>query len=312
MKKKIATVKNAFHLRKEQIKSTKIGTYIHEFINSCRKADVFQKAAQLAYHLMFAFFPLLIFLLSVLSFTTFSQEETLAQILQVLPFGARELIRTILLDVVKSRSATLLSVSIVLALWSGSNGLRHLIVATENAFHVNAGKRNFFVTRGLAILSTLVFVALILLTLTSQVFGKVLFNAIAPYAANIAGFETIWLVLFDLIPILFVVLALASFYYWLPHFPKGKRIPFRYAFIGGLFAGLGWLLVSYGFQLYVNRFANYANTYGSLGGVIVLMIWLYLTSLIILLGAHVAATAFFVRQKAGAPDTSKKADSLVK
>ncbi|HHT44823.1 MAG TPA: YihY/virulence factor BrkB family protein [Fastidiosipila sp.] len=312
MKKKLVTVKNTFHLRKEQVKSTKIGAYIHQFISSCRKADVFQKAAQLAYHLMFAFFPLLIFLLSVLSFTTFNQEETLAQILQVLPFGARELIRTILLDVVKSRSATLLSVSIVLALWSGSNGLRHLIVATEKAFHVNAGKRNFFITRGLAILSTLVFVALILLTLTSQVFGKVLFNAIAPYAANIAGFETIWLILFDLIPILFVVLALASFYHLLPHFPKGKRIPFRYAFVGGLFAGLGWLLVSYGFQLYVNRFANYANTYGSLGGVIVLMIWLYLTSLMILLGAHVAATAFFLRQKGGELSTSQKADSLVK
>lgn len=312
MKKAIATVKNAVHLRKEQIKSTKIGAYVFRFFDSCGEADVFATAAQLAYHLLFAFFPLLIFLLSVLSFTTFSQVETLDQILQVLPYGTREMIRPILLDIVSSRSATLLSLSIVLALWSGSNGLRHIMVAAERAFQVECGKRNFLVTRALAILATIVLVILILLTLTSQVFGKVLFDLIAPYAGNIAGFETIWLLLFDLIPILFVILALSAFYYWLPKFPPGQRIPFRHAFYGGLFAGIGWLLVSFGFQFYVNRFANYANTYGSLGGVIVLMIWLYLTSLIILLGAHVAATASFMKKQKQALIVVEEPDSLVK
>ena len=300
MKKLLNAVKISAKQQIDRFKATPAGGFFFRFGERCVQNNIFNTGAQLAYHLLLSFFPLLIFILSLLSFTALGRAESLSQILAVLPDNASQLLKPVLLDLVDKRSGTLLSVSLVLALWSGSAGVRQVILAMDRTFEVDR-RRPFFALYGLSILVTLILTALVLLILASQVFGTVIRDFIVSQFDDVIALASLWTLLAGLLPVVLIMAVFTLFYYLVPAFPAGERVRFRFALAGGITAGLGWLLVSFGFRFYVNRFANYASTYGSLGGIIVLLIWLYLNSVIIMVGAEVTAALVYqsdARQKA--------------
>ncbi len=211
-----------------------------------------------------------------------SQVEALTQ---ALPGDARQLI----IDQINSLTTggrTGLGVSVVLsiliALWSASGGMSNLVTAV-NAAYDEDDERNFLKKRGLALLLTvgaIVFLALVLALLA----------VVPPLLSAVFGDSPV--VRFLLLAVRWVLLvvlvagALAVLYRVAPDRDAPKM---RWVSVGALVATVIWLLASIGFSVYVSTFGNYAKTYGVFAGIIVLLLWLWITSYAVLLGAEINA-----------------------
>lgn len=271
--------------------------FIKELIERFQSDRVPQVGAQLAYYLLLSIFPLIIFVLSVLSFTPLAQTDSLTRLLSAMPQETADLLQPILIDIVESRSGSLLGFSLLASLWSGSNGINNLIGAMDAAYDIENARKKWL-RRIIAVLYTIILVAVIVVALGIQVFGNQLFHSLISQFPGFDFLASIWQIVQWLLPLIIIILTLAALYKWGPGFPQNLFITFPEALLGAGVAGVLWSIASFGFGFYVNNFSNYSNTYGSLGGVIVLMLWLYLSSIIIMVGAEVTAT-YISRYKGG-------------
>lgn len=270
--------------------------FISELVRRIGEDEVIQAGATLAYYLFLSMFPFLIFLLSVLSFTPLIQSNLMTDLLAILPDSASDIVGPILEDLVNSRSGAVLSFSLLLALWSGSNAMMQAMKLMNRAFDIDE-HRSFFVKRALAVVFTLLLATMIIAVMVGPIFGDALLRFIFQFIGENPIISTAWGWIRQLIPLGILILGFMVIYRYAPGFKKENRIRFKAALFGAIFASVGWLLASWAFSIYVNNFANYANTYGSLGGVIVLLVWLYLSSIIFLLGAHIAATHVIITNR---------------
>ncbi len=273
----------------QRFKKPKLWSYIRDFLRRCKEDNVSATGAQLAYYLVLAFFPFLIFLLTLMPLTPLADQDILASLLQVMPESAADIVGPVVEDVLNNRSGTLLSTALILTLWSASSGMNNLLSAMDIAFDVD-NKRNFIVKRLISLLFTLVLVLMIFITLASQVFGEVIVSYLSSTALSSGVVEGTWSLVRNLIPFVVMVLGFSLLYRYGPGFPKEEILSFKEALIGGVVAAAGWTLISQGFAFYVSNFANYSNTYGSIGGLIILLVWLYISSLVIMLGAEATAS----------------------
>ena len=263
--------------------------FLKELFRRFNDDQVPQVGAQLAYYLLLSLFPLLIFVLSLLSFTPLAQTDSLTRLLSALPRETADMIQPIVIDIVQSRSGSILGLSLFLSLWSGSNGINNLIRSMDSAYDIE-NTRKMWLRRVIAVGYTILLAVVIVLALVIQVFGNQIMSALVDFVPSLEFIYSIWQILQLFLPLIIIILSLAGLYKWGPGFPKDHSITFGEALVGAAVAGVLWSLASFGFGFYVNNFANYSNTYGSLGGVIILILWLFLTSIIIMLGAEVSAT----------------------
>jgi membrane protein len=243
-------------------------------------------AGGIAYAAFLALFPALIAGISL--FGLVADPATIAQqaegVLAALPETAQPLIRDQIVALTQTPSGALsfsLVVSILLALWSASAGTSSLMTGINIAYDEQES-RNFFKLRGTALLLTLGAIIFVLLTLALVAVVPALLNALALGTfINVIVQIVRWALLVAL-----VVVALAVVYRMAPDRDAPQ---FKWTSIGAVIAAALWVLASLGFSLYVNNFGSYNKTYGALAGVVVLLLWLYLTSYIILLGAEINA-----------------------
>lgn len=171
------------------------------------------------------------------------------------------------------------AVSVALALWSTSAGVAGLVEATNIAYNEKE-ERNFFLKRGLALLLTLGFLVFLFVAVALIVVFPIMLEQIAPGAfVEVAAQVARWLLL-----LLVAVVALGLLYRVGP-----DRAPaqVRWLSLGAVIATVLWLAASLGFSFYVDNFSSYSQTYGSLAGVVVLLLWLWITALVVLLGAEI-------------------------
>ena len=245
-------------------------------------------AAQTAYYFFFSLFPILLFSAPLLSLAGDRQQvyDTLfGQLAAQLPPGAAAIIDDVLRDVVFSEAAPgLMSLGALLALWAGSNIFSALIDALNRAYDVEE-RRQWWKRRLIAIAAVavagLVMVMATLLFLASE--G--LLDWLGRTLGFDAGVRAAWLAL--QVPIAFTLLVGLA---WMLFFylPNVRQSP-RGALVGALVTTVLWMLVTLVFRLYVVNFANYNKTYGTIGGVIVLLTWMYLSMLSVLAGGELAA-----------------------
>ncbi len=292
-------------------KQGKLLLFFKELWRRIQEDNVAEVGAQLAYYLIMSFFPFILFLLNLLTFTSLGQQQVVNQLLSILPREARTLIEPVILDLVQNRSGALLSISLLFALWSGSSGMVNLIRAMESAFDID-NRRRPLLKQMLSLLYTLVLALIIILALGVQVFGNALVASIfgpnpGPFVSMV---NTVTQIAF---PVVVMTLGFALIYRFGPGFPEKQAIYFSEALLGGAVASIGWTLSSKLFSVYVDNFGNYSKTYGSLGGIIILLFWLFISSLIIMLGAEVVSAYVTVykrglRFRAGLP--SKEEEEL--
>ncbi|MDI9498251.1 MAG: YihY/virulence factor BrkB family protein [Bacillota bacterium] len=268
--------------------------FIVEFIGRVTEDQVPQVGAQLAFYLLLSLFPFFIALLTFLTYTPLAADSVIAQLASILPDEAENVVIPIIRETIDSRSTALLSTSLAFAIWSGSSGISNMLRAMDHAFNVPR-QRNLILRRLIAIFATLLLLITMIIALLGQVFGRTIMNFLVRHLGDHELLHLLGTVARFLLPLVTMVVVFAAFYLFGPSFRRGSRIGFGPALLGAVFTTIGWTLMSAGFSFYVSNFTNFATTYGSLGGVIILLIWLYLTSTIILLGAEVAASYIAVR-----------------
>ena len=243
-------------------------------------------AGGVAYFAFLAMFPALIAAVSIYGLV--AEPETVAAQLRdtaaVLPESAQPLIADQLNAVVSTSGGALttgLIVSVVAALWSASGGTGNLIKAVNIAYDEEES-RGAIKLRGIALGLTVGAILFVLLTLGLVALVPIVLDALPlGVVGRVLAQVVRWVLLTGV-----VVVALAVVYRIAPDRDAPR---FRWVSVGAMVAALLWILGSVGFSLYVNFFGNYNKTYGALGGVVVLMLWLYLTSYIVLLGAEINA-----------------------
>lgn len=248
--------------------------------------DVFGLAAQLAYFFLLSLFPLLIFLVTLLPYLPLTQEDLLRFVKDFAPGETMIFIEANLNEIMNHQNGTLLSFGIIATIWSASNGLHAIVRALNKAYEVKES-RSFIVARGMAILFTFAMIFVLIVALILPVFGKQIGFFLFAKLGLSSEFVSIWNMLRWLLSSCLIFIVFLALYWIAPNI-KFKCIQ---AVPGATFATVCWLLVSSGFSYYVSNFGNYSMMYGSIGAVIVLMIWFYLTGIIIILGGEINALA---------------------
>lgn len=273
--------------------------------NEMNRDDVFGDAAKLAYYFLLALFPLLIFLTSAIGLIVggTGMRHTLFQYLaRVMPSSASQLIDSTMLEVTNSSSAGKLSFGLLLALWAASTGMEAITEALNTAYNVEE-TRPWWKRRLAAVLLTVGLSVLIIAALALVIGG----GRLADYLAAVFGFGSAftwaWKILQWPMALAFMLSAFALIYYFAPDL---RDQDWKWITPGAVLGIALWLLASFGLKGYLHFFNSYSTTYGSLGAVIILMLWLYLTGLAVLIGGEVNAEIENVAAQRGAPDAKKK------
>ncbi len=244
-------------------------------------------AGNLTYKAFFALFPFFIFLLTLLGLfnAQYLVSYLVEQVNQLMPQGATTFVQDQLLAIAQGQAEGALTigalVSVLLALWGVSGAFRSLMEAMNVMYEVEEG-RPFWKQYLISIFLSLGVAALLLVALGLVVFGPQLASTIADVTGLGSIFEWAWTIAQWPILIFFVVFAFALVYYYAPDVEQR----FRWISPGSIIAVVVWLVFSLVFSFYVNNFGSYNATYGALAGVIILLLYIYYSSFILLVGAE--------------------------
>jgi membrane protein len=244
-------------------------------------------AAQLAFYFLFALFPFLFFVVTLAAHLPMEPGAVAAMVERLgplMPADALGLVRSHLRAIAQDTQPRLVTFGLLLSLWSASRGVDAFRRALNLAYDVPE-YRPFWKTQGLSLIMTVAGSLLLPLAFALFLLGGRLGEWIAQHLHALNAYHAVWFWLRWPFIAALVMLVLALCYWRLP------AVRHRYSFLspGALIASVLWLLTTWGFTQYVEHFGTYNVTYGSIGGVIVLLLWLYLTGLIFILGGEVNA-----------------------
>lgn len=268
--------------------------FIDQMAYRFKDDNVTSIGSQLAYYLVLSIFPFLIFLLNMVQFTPLASGDVLDSLLVVLPGDTQNMIADIVNGVIDGSSGTLLSISVIAGLWTASSGIMQLIKAINKAYDYEE-TRSFVLLKLVAIVFTLILAVVIVLVFGLLIFGELIGHKLFTLVNISSAFTVIWPTLRIGLTLVFMIITFTFLYKFAPAFPKGSRTSFKDALPGSIFTTLGWVISSTLFSFYVNNFGKYSVTYGSLGGIIVFLIWLFISSIIIVLGGEVNATVEYLK-----------------
>jgi len=247
--------------------------------------DILSRSAQVAFYLSFSLFPLLLFLVNlfglILGQAADLRLELFSYLRQIMPFSAYELVQKTILEVTENSSGSKLTFGFLIALWSASAGMDSLRVALNHVYKLKES-RSWWKTKLESLLMTLILIFLLSFVLGIVFYGwKFLSLLLALIKLPIESFIILQIIQWvTFIGVLFLTFGLL--YKYLPDQKEDSKC--SWISPGSIVAIILWVLLTNGFRLYLNFFNNYDKTYGSLGAVIILMLWLYLTALVILIG----------------------------
>jgi len=260
--------------------------------------QILGRAAQLSYYFLLALFPLLIFLVTLFGYFNGAgshlQRRMIAYLGDVMPPAALQLVVVTIEEVTRARGTAKLSFGLLFALWAASSGVNALAEALNGAYDVPE-TRPWWKVRLIAIALTVVLSILIVSALLIVLYGGRFGHALAATIHEGYAFSIFWRILQWFIALGFLLVSLVMIYRFVPNVAAkrhGKGLPLsdyrqRWFSPGVIIALVLWLLVSLGFRLYLHFFNSYSATYGSLGALIILMLWFYLTGAAILLGGEI-------------------------
>lgn len=255
---------------------------ILRLLNKLKEDDIFALGSQLAYSLLLSFFPFLIFLMTIIGFSSVTSSDVLLSLESILPTPAYELIYTTIIEIVDSQKSDLLSFSLLITIWVSSNGFYAVIKGLNKAYDDDE-KRPFWKIRVTSIMCTFILGLMIIFSLLLLVLGNSIGVTLSRYFNLPGNFDILWKVLRYVITLVSMVFTFALIYMFTPT----RNLLLKEVLPGAIFAAIGWIVVSVGFAFYVDNFNNYSRIYGSIGAVIILMIWLFLSSIILLTGGEI-------------------------
>ena len=240
-------------------------------------------SAQAAFFVIISVFPLAMLLLTLIKYLPYFKEGVPMIQFDMFPHDLNVFATNVLQEIVNKSSNTVLSISAVTALWSASKGVYSIILGLTSAYSIKE-TRGYIRMRILSIIYTIIFLAMLIAALGFLVFGNSIYRAMINYLPLAADNVTIislgvkWLLGFAVLVLFFEIMYIAV--------PNRKSTVFE-ELPGALVSAVGWIGFSFLYSFYIDNFSNYANLYGSLTAVVLLMLWLYFCMYIMLFGAEV-------------------------
>jgi membrane protein len=242
-------------------------------------------ASALAYQMLFSLFPFILFLIALIGFLHlpdfFSWLRLQSEL--VLPPQALEQVNPVI-DQLQQSKGGLLSVGIVIALYTASAGVRLMMSAMNAAYDVVEG-RPLWKRFPLSIIYTVGIAGMLLIAAALMVLGPQVMSWIAAQVGLEYFIVTLWTIARWPVIVILLMVAVALIYYVMPDVKQ----EFRFITPGSVLAVVVWIIASLGFGLYVKEFANYNAMYGSIGAIIVLLLYFYISAAVLLLGAEMNA-----------------------
>src|ERR687889_2697309 len=270
--------------------------------------DVTGRAAQLSYYFLLALFPALLFLTSLLGYFAGEDSQLRSNLFgylsAVLPGEASKLIADTVNDVTQASGGGKLSFGIFATFWAASNGMGAISESLNAAYDLKES-RPWWKVRLTAVGLTLALTFLIVTALVLVLYGHDIADAVSVWAGLGSAFATAWKILQWPLVLVFVLLAFALLYYF---GPDAHQQHWTWITPGAVVGVTLWLLVSFAFKAYLSYFNSYSATYGSLGAVIILMLWFYFTGIAILVGGEMNSEIENEMAKQGAPDAKEKGE----
>ncbi len=261
---------------------------LYDFLKKLYDRFIFDEvpalSSQLSYSLVLAFFPFLIFVLTLVGYTPLTNERVLSGLVGILPDATYHMVIDITKDILIKRSSTLLSISMLGTLWASSNGISALIIAFNKAYN-HAESRHFIMVKSMTIFYTIGLALVIIIIFFLIIFGEVIGKYIFEAAGYSYYFRRIWNIVRYIVSLLFVFIVILMLYYFLPN----KKLCFKEVIPGSIFSTIAWVGISLAFSFYINNFTGYTATYGSIGGILILLLWLYWSSVILIMGVELNA-----------------------
>ena len=287
------------------LRRVKPGVVIVNSVKNFVADDMMTYAAALAYQIFFSLFPFVIFLLALLSFLRIPEffDTLLNQAATILPGAAMGLLERVVGEIQGRAAGGLLSFGIVFTVFIASAAVRAAMHAFNIAYDVEQ-ERPFWWQYPFSILYTLLFAVLVIAAVALMVLGP----RVAEWFAGFIGlgevFVALWTYLRWPMAVLLLVVVVALINYLFPN--VNQR--FRFITPGAVLSVVVWIVASLGFSLYMSTLGegSYTATYGSIGAIIVMLLYFYITAAVLLLGAEVNAE---IHRQATADHTGRLADS---
>ena len=254
------------------------------FIKKIGDDGIFALGAQLAYYMVLSFIPFLMFLMTLVGFSHLNSDAVLNLLSNVMPTEAFNLIQSTVIEIVDREQTGLLWISIALAIWVSSSGFKAVIKGLNKAYGVKE-TRSYIKLKLISMIYTILLALIVIATLFLFVFGDVIGDFFMKVLEHPEFIYYIWNILRYVVVILIMIL----FFMFLYNATPCVRLGWLEVIPGAVITTLGWISISYIFAYYVNNFSNYSRLYGSLGAVFMFMTWMFITSMILILGGEINA-----------------------
>lgn len=253
----------------------------------CRDIGAFLKPMEISIHgaytsfyIILSVFPILVIVFALLGYTSYGLEEFMALVSEFLPAAFLPMVEKVISGAYEHSSGTVLSVSVLTALWSASRGVLGLLQGL-NAVYGLREDRSYLRTRGICVVYTFLFLIVLVLTLVLHVFGTTILDYLRMTTNPFLMF------LMDVIDLRYILLILiqVSLFTAMYAYVPNRRHKLLQSLPGAVLASGGWIGFSKLFSLYVEYYPNYANIYGSVYALALAMLWLYCCICIVFYGA---------------------------
>ncbi len=301
--------------RREQLSPWKLGglsiTELSKRVwNSINNDDVINRAAELAYFFFFSLFPALILLTAVFGLLAGPGTKLHDMLLQymgtALPGSAFEMVKKVLDETSQAAGGGKITFGILLSLWSASAAMT-AVQDTLNAVYDVPEGRPWWKAKGIAIGLTVVCSILMILALVIILSGGMLADFVGNHLGLTTAFTWTWKIVQWPIALFFLAMVFSATYYFAPDVEQRH---WEWLTPGALVGMVTWIIASVALRIYLHYFNSYSATYGSLGAVIILLTWFYVTGLMLLLGAEVNAEIENAAAKSGIPDAKHKGQKV--
>ncbi|WP_257351519.1 YihY/virulence factor BrkB family protein [Pseudalkalibacillus decolorationis] len=255
----------------------KISSILYQLGDRFLKLRVYDLSAQMAYYFLMSIFPFLLVIYSLLPYLPLKEDYMLELVKPFAPKGTYHLIENTLSYTLVNQKKNLLSFSLVITLWLSSMGFQCIKRILNDAYAIQ-GKENVLKQVIEGLLLTIGFMIAILISVVVPVFERVMRHYLGG-VFSIERFQNLWIFIQWGIGSLFIVSFFIGLYYFAPNI----KLRIVNVLPGAIFSTIGWQIVSLGFASYVSQ-NNYSAVYGQLGSIVVLMLWFYLSAMIIIIG----------------------------
>ncbi len=258
------------------------------FMEYSNYREINSKAAEMSFYLLLSFFPFLIFTISLVVYTPMIKiSKYIFLFKKILPSSAFNIVSSLIQSAIENRSFSFLILSFMLAMYTMSRAVLSLIRGMNRSYNIRE-TRPYLEVLFISLVFVIMIVVLIFTSMIFLVFGEKL----GSFLFNLIGLDQYFMYIWNLcryiVGIITIIIILMNLYRFTPN----KKLSFREVLPGAIVSTLCWLVASFCYSFYSNNFARYDIIYGSLGGIIVLMTWVYLSSWTILIGCEINARLY--------------------